>query len=118
MILTTHDMDDIEAICDRVMVVNRGKILSDGTFDDLRRQITPERLLVVDLIGMGAPKIHPAARITDRKGNRVHIQFDPQRVSAADLIKQVTAENEVGDLFVENPPIEEIIARIYEEQSR
>ncbi len=118
VILTTHDMDDIEAICDRVIVINNGKILSDGTLDDLRRQITPERLLVIDLVGFASPTIHRAARITHRSGNRLHIQFDPQRISAAELISQVTSDNDVGDLFVENPPIEEIVARIYEEQSR
>ena len=50
VILTTHDMDDIEAICDRVMVINNGKIISDGRLEHLRDQVALERRLVVDLV--------------------------------------------------------------------
>ena len=118
VILTTHDMDDIEAICNRVMIINNGKILSDGTFDDLRRRVTLQRRLVVDLPHNVIPVLHPAAQLADRQGDRVLILFDPARVPAAELIAFVTAENQVLDLFVENPPIEETIARIYEDQAR
>ena len=118
VILTTHDMDDIEAICNRVMIINNGKILSDGTFDDLRRSVTLQRRLVVDLPHNAIPILHPAAQLADRQGDRVHIHFDPARVPAAELIAFVTAKNQVLDLFVENPPIEETIARIYEDQAR
>ncbi len=117
VILTTHDMDDIEVICDRVMIINDGKIISDGTLDDLRRRVGIERRLVIELADDATPSIHPGAAIAAHDGNRVHISFDPERVSAAALISQVTSENEVQDLFVENPPIEETIARIYREQS-
>ncbi len=115
VILTTHDMDDIEALCDRVMVINSGRILSDGPLEDLRRRITRERLLVIHLLDENAHVSDPDAVVTRREGYRAHLSFDPDRVSAADLISRVTAAHPVRDLFVENPPIEEIIARIYEE---
>ena len=114
VILTTHDMDDIEAICERVMIINVGKIISDGTLDDLRRRVGIERRLVVELADGTDLKLLADATLAKRDGKRIEIQFDPQRVSAADLIAQVTSENEVQDLFVENPPIEDTIARIYE----
>lgn len=118
VILTTHDMDDIEAICDRVIIINDGKIISDGTLDDLRHQVTHERRIVVDLYNAAPPVLHPDAQLTLQQGNRFHIQFDPERVPAAEMIAHVTASNQVIDLFVENPPIEETIAQIYEEQAR
>ena len=118
VILTTHDMDDIEVICDRVMIINDGKIVSDGTLDDLRRQVPLERRLVIELAdNVITPVIHSKANLTSRDGNRIHIQFDPDQVSATDLISHVTSQNEVQDLFVENPPIEETIARIYQERA-
>ncbi len=117
VILTTHDMDDIEVICDRVMIINDGKIISDGTLDDLRRSVGIERRLVVELADDSISLNRSDAHITSRQGNRVHIQFDPDRVSAAELISQVTSQNHVTDLFVENPPIEETIARIYRDQA-
>lgn len=117
VILTTHDMDDIAAICDRVIIISEGKIISDGTLDDLRRRVSFERRIVVDLHDTSQPVLHPDAQLTSRQGNRCHIQFDPARVPAAEMIAHVTASNRVIDLFVENPPIEETIARLYEEQA-
>ena len=117
VILTTHDMDDIEALCDRVMVINSGRILSDGPLEELRRRITHERLLVVHLLDENAQVSDPDAVVTHREGYRVHLSFDPDRVSAAALISRITSSHQVRDLFVENPPIEEIIARMYEDNS-
>ena len=116
VILTTHDMDDIEALCDRVMVISNGRILSDGPLDDLRRRITNDRILVVDLEVGDTDVTDADAQVTRRNGHRIHLSFDPTVVSAAELIARVTAAHPVRDLFVENPPIEEIVARIYEEE--
>ena len=114
VILTTHDMDDIEALCDRVMVISSGKILSDGGLDELRRRISNERRLVVELVDESDEISDPDARVTERIGRRVALSFDPESVSAAELIGRVTSAHPVRDLFVEDPPIEEIIAGIYE----
>jgi viologen exporter family transport system ATP-binding protein len=113
VILTTHDMDDIEALCDRVIVIHEGGILSDGTLDDLRARVTRERWLTVDLADGSAEIADPDATVMRRDGGRVTLSFDPQRVPAHALIGRITSSHEVRDLFVENPPIEEIIARIY-----
>ena len=114
VILTTHDMDDIEALCDRVMVIGKGQILSDGTLDELRSKISQERRLIVDLEDEGAELSYPDAVVVRRDRSRVHLSFDPTAVSAAELISRITAVHQVRDLFVENPPIEEIVARMYE----
>ena len=114
VILTTHDMDDIEAICDRLMIINSGKLLYDGGLEALRQQMGFERSLVVEMTDVGTPKVHPAAQLAALNGRRVHVRFDPKRISAAALLSDFTAHNDVEDLFVENPPIEELIARFYE----
>ena len=116
VILTTHDMDDIEALCDRVMVISSGRILTDGGLDDLRRRISNERRLVVELVDECDDIADPDARVTERNDRRVALSFDPETVSAPDLIARVTAAHPVRDLFVENPPIEEIIADIYKQE--
>jgi ABC-2 type transport system ATP-binding protein len=115
VILTTHDMDDIEALCTRVMVIGNGRILSDGTLQELRNRITRERRLVVDLVEEDAQVSDPHAVVTQRDGHRVHLSFDPDEVSAAELIARITSAHPISDLFVENPPIEEIVARMYDE---
>ena len=113
VILTTHDMDDIEALCSRVMVIGAGSILSDGPLEALRAKVTRERRLIVDLVEADRPISDPDAEVVSHDGHRVCLRFDPERVPAAALIARITAAHAVRDLFVENPPIEEIVARIY-----
>ncbi len=117
VILTTHDMDDIEALCKRVMVIGNGQILSDGPLEELRNRFSRERLLTVDFVEENARISDVGARVIEHKGHRAKLSFDPQEISASDLIANVTAQHPIRDLFVENPPIEEIIARIYSENS-
>ena len=116
VILTTHDMDDIEALCRRVMVIGDGKILSDGTLSELRASVTRERWLTVDLAeGAPFPEVSDA-RLIRQEGRRFCLAFDPQQIAAAELIARIARSCPVHDLFVENPPIEAIIARLYNQQ--
>ena len=118
VILTTHDMDDIEALCTRVMVIGEGVILYDGALEALRESMAPERRLIVDLEEPGAEVSDPDAVPMRREGSRVHLSFDPRRIPPADLIARIASRYPVLDLFVENPPIEEIVARMYSEERR
>ena len=113
VLLTTHDMDDIEAVCSRVMVIGNGRLLSDGSMDDLRRQVSHERRLIVDLARADETIEEEQVTIVERSGPRVTMAFDPSEISPAELIARITARHEVRDLFVEHPPIEEIIADLY-----
>ena len=118
VILTTHDMDDIEALCRRVMVISAGQILSDGTLAELRASVTRERWLIVDLSpssdGDGHRVVHdPDAELIRQEGQRFFLAFDPQRIPTPELIARISRNYPVHDLFVENPPIESIIARLY-----
>ena len=114
-ILTTHDMDDIEALCSRVLVIGQGRLLQDGSLDLLRQRFAGERRLLIDLLDPGAAVDDPDVEIVKREGHRLHLRFDPRRIAAPALISRLTARHPVRDLFVENPPIEEIVAQFYEE---
>ena len=114
VLLTTHDMDDIETLCERVIVIGDGAILSDGSLVDLRNRVTRERWLTVDVDDGSAETIaDPDATVIRRDGDRVCLAFDPEVVSPAELIRRVTSKHSIKDLFVENPPIETVIARLY-----
>ena len=117
VILTTHDLDDIEALCSRVILINQGRILSDGTLEQLRAQVTTERRLIVDLAHEDDWLEDPDVQVLRREGRRLHLRFDPERIPAAALIARITTRYAIQDLFVENPPIEEIVAQIYREGS-
>ena len=117
VILTTHDMDDIEALCSRVILIGRGEILSDGSLAALRSRVTNERWLIVDLEREEETVEDEDAEVVSRDRARVRLRFDPSRISTAELIRRVTGRYAVLDLFVENPPIEEIVARLYKESA-
>ncbi|WP_395139487.1 ATP-binding cassette domain-containing protein [Armatimonas sp.] len=116
VLLTTHDMDDIEALCSRVLVIGNGKILLDGPLEALRQQVTKERWLVIE-----TPKPDALTSlnldILRTEGERVTLRFDPEKTPVAELIAQLSQSIPIRDLFVQNPPIEEIIARFYGTQS-
>ncbi len=113
VMLTTHDMDDIEALCRRVIVIDDGRIFHDGTLDGLRARVTGERRLIVDLADAGDEIADDEAEIIRSDGRRVWLRFDPTKTPAAALIARIAAKHAIRDLFVENPPIEEIIAQLY-----
>jgi len=113
IILTTHDMDDIEALCRRIIVINEGKIFMDGTLSELRSKVTSERRLIVYLADFSGELKVKNAEIISQDGNRVEFRFDPSVISPADLISEITRKYNIQDLFVENPPIEEIVAKLY-----
>ena len=118
VLLTTHDLDDIEALCERVLVINAGRILHDGPLAALRRGVMNERRVILDLADGAGEVSDPDAKVLRREGARVELSFDPGAVSAPALISRLTAKYPVRDLTVENPPIEEVIARIYSEQRK
>ena len=113
VILTTHDMDDIETLCDRVIVISAGRIVLDGSVAELRAAVAGERYLSVDLEDRDCELSVPDAAVVERRDHRVRLRFDPRRVSAAELIRRVTDRSVIRDLFVEDPPIERIIAELY-----
>lgn len=113
VILTTHDMDDIEALCERVLVISAGRIFSDGPLETLREKVSPERRLIVDVTGSPDDVSDAKARIVSVENHRVTLAFDPREVRPADLIARIAARHPIRDLFVVNPPIEEIVAQLY-----
>jgi ABC-2 type transport system ATP-binding protein len=114
VILTTHDMNDIEALCSRVIVIDQGRIYSDGTLDSLRSRVCGERRLIVDLENEGDTVDDPDVQVIKREGHRLHLTFDPDRIPPSDLIARITSRVAIRDLFVENTPIDQIIAQLYD----
>jgi ABC-2 type transport system ATP-binding protein len=112
VLLTTHDMDDIEALTRRLIVINRGTLLSDGTLAEIRSRYGAERRVIVDFAGEPAIGALPAARVLARDGQRG--VFGVVGAATPALLAELTARHAVRDIVVESPPIEEIITRVYE----
>ncbi|MBI4976047.1 MAG: ATP-binding cassette domain-containing protein [Spirochaetes bacterium] len=114
VMLTTHDMDDIEALCSRVVLIDSGVISFDGTVRELRDAVPHERSIVVDLIEpIDPPPVDDRIAFVRREGHRVWFSYDPDTMNAPAAIKAITAVCAISDLFLENPPIEHIVASLY-----
>lgn len=113
ILLTTHDMDDIEALCQRVLILHEGQIFLDGTLSALRKKIAPERRLIVDLLNENDSIHDNQATFIKQEGHRVFLSFNPETTATPELIQRITACHAIRDLLIENPPIEELIAKLY-----
>ncbi|MEU1052277.1 ATP-binding cassette domain-containing protein [Streptomyces sp. NPDC005876] len=117
VLLTTHDLTDIEQLCSRVMVIDHGKLMYDGPLTGLHEAGESERTLVVDLARELPPIEVPApARVVRVDGARQWIGF-PASASAAGLVAAVAAAYPLVDLSVREPDIEAVIARMYAERA-
>ncbi|MBI2940778.1 MAG: ATP-binding cassette domain-containing protein [Chloroflexi bacterium] len=118
ILLTTHDMIDIEQLCSRLLIIDHGKLLYDGGLEKIRGRFGTERTLVVDLaegeVEDSAPLAVLYAREVRADGPRRWLRFSRDDTTAADLIATVASRYRLRDLSIEEPEIEAIIRRIYE----
>jgi ABC-2 type transport system ATP-binding protein len=115
LLLTTHDMGDIERLCDRVLVIDRGRLVFDGTLPSLAERVALQRVLVVDL-PEPSPDLHVSAAAhigSDLDGQRQRLAFSPKETTAARVLAEVSAMTEVVDLTLEEPAIEDIVRTLY-----
>lgn len=119
LLLTTHDMGDIQRLCQRVLVVDDGVIAFDGALSTLAEAAGAVRTMVVDL----AETLHDPALLLlpagavhegiEAQGIRHSISFDPGRLSAAALLGAISATAEVADLSLHEPDIEHLVRKLY-----
>jgi viologen exporter family transport system ATP-binding protein len=114
VLLTTHDMHDIEALAERVIVIGRGRVLADSTFQALRDTVLRERRLTLEFAGPAPALEWPGVTVVSRSGGTLVLSFDPSRVNAPELIAGASGERPVLDVHIERPAIEEVIARFYD----
>jgi ABC-2 type transport system ATP-binding protein len=114
VLLTTHDLDDIEHLCKRVMIIDHGRLLFDGGLVEVIERLGEERTLVVDLAVEAPPLSVPGARLVSLDGTRQRLAFKRSETSAATVIAAVAAAAEIVELTIEEPDIESAIRRLYE----
>ena len=116
LLLTTHDMGDVQRLCDRVLVIDHGRLAYDGDLPGLSRTVGAQRVLVVDLAepGPDLDGLDGARHLASEGGGlRQRLAFDAERTTAAKVLASVAQRAEVLDLTVEELDIEDVIRRIY-----
>lgn len=113
ILLTSHYMADITALCDRVLLIHQGQLIYDGSLDGLLERFAPYREVKVELAQAVSPeKLNQFGEIEAIEGQEV--RFIVQRENLTTTISQILAQFEVIDLNVNDPPIEEVIGRLFE----
>jgi ABC-2 type transport system ATP-binding protein len=113
VLLTTHDLADVERLCDRLLVIDHGRVIEDSTVEDVKQRYGTERTLIVDLQAPGPAVRVAGAEVTRVEGPRQWLRFHRDHHTAASLLARITAQAPVRDITVEEPAIDDIVRHIY-----
>lgn len=118
IILTTHDLADVERLCQRIIFIDKGKVLYDGSVAELKRRYAPWRTLDVTLSSVPEGEVPPleiaGAEIVEQDSLRLLIRFDPSDLSVADLVTAIVARHPVSDISIVEPNLEGVVREIVE----
>ncbi|MGI5893762.1 MAG: ABC transporter ATP-binding protein [Candidatus Merdivicinus sp.] len=114
VILTTHDMQDIEALASRVILIGKGKILMDGTLESLKKQFSGGKILRMEYQGK-TPELPNGLSWQENEANHGVLLLNPELLSVSQAISSLSAQVELRDVSVEDTPIDEIVANLYRE---
>lgn len=121
IILTTHDMKDIEEICQRMIVVNKGNMVYDGSVENLRKKLGDQRKLIIYFKEEPRSIELPELKLIEDEGLRKTYLFEQKDRTVFDCVSQIAAECSVEDVSIEGVDIDSVIRKLYrkleEEQS-
>jgi ABC-2 type transport system ATP-binding protein len=115
VLLTSHYMADVEALCKRVIVIHHGRLLFDGDLADLVQQFTAHKTIVVQLEDCAAD-LHGYGEVVSCEDGRVTLRVP--KAKTAQVTGRLLADLPVIDLLVEDPPIEEVIDQVFTQEMK
>jgi ABC-2 type transport system ATP-binding protein len=113
VILTSHDMGDIEEVCDRVIIINHGIIVQDSTFEELRKSFLNKKVISVYLKKPAKVFSMRGVKIIKSSKEEVRLEVDTKVAEIQHVLTKVSAHYDIEDIEVTDPPIEEIIEEMY-----
>ncbi|GAC1394066.1 MAG: ATP-binding cassette domain-containing protein [Vulcanimicrobiaceae bacterium] len=115
IILTTHDLADVERLCRRIVLIDTGTIIYDGPIEAIKEQYGTHRTLSITLIEPQTPVELPGTELISNEGVIARFRFDRNQVRADELIRMAMERYAITDVSIEEPELESIIRRIYVE---
>ena len=112
VLLATHDLSDVERLCPRMILIDRGALVYDGPLEAIRRRFGAERELRVDFEGAAPAELPDSVEEQERGPERLVLRFRPGEISSAKLIAWLSDRQTIADLEIHEPPIERIVAEI------
>ena len=114
ILLTSHYMADITALCQRVLLIHQGLLIYDGGLDDLIERFSPFREVKIELAQDITPEQLASLNQAEIESvNGREIRFLVKREELTGMVSKLLAELEVSDLTVTDPPVEEVIGRVF-----
>ena len=113
VILTTHDLGDIQELCERLIIINHGVMMEDGNLTEITDRIAPYKTLVVEYYDETAPE-HEKCEMTEHNGNIAIYRFMKADTTAADIIADLSKIRSIKDVSIEEAGIDDIIKIAYE----
>lgn len=114
MLFTTHDMQDIEKTCERMIIIDRGKKIFDGTVGEIKNRFGGTRILAVEFTEAYDNVLLPGADLVREKDNTKWFKFAKDQTDVSSLIHALSKRYGISDITVKEPEIEEVIRDIYE----
>ncbi len=115
VMLTTHDIDDIEDLCDRIVVLDEGKKIYDGELDALVNRFTSRRLILDVRKGEDFDIELEGVEEVEKENSHIEIVFNREVISASDLMAEILDRHDVIDFEIKEPDIEAVVKKIYNE---
>ena len=115
--LTSHDAGDVEVLCKRAMVINHGEVIYDGRVDTLKRDYMHSKTISLKLGEPWQGFDRSGVEVLKHKGYGVKLKVDTAVVPIEEIVGHLLAQYAIADINVDNPPMEEIIARIYTQRT-
>ena len=112
VILTTHDLGDIQELCERLIIINHGVMMEDGRLSEIVDRIAPYKTLVVEYYDESAPE-HDRCEMTEHSGNVAKYRFVKNEVTAAEIIADLSRIKTIKDVPIEEAGIDDIIKIAY-----
>ncbi|GJQ57692.1 MAG: ATP-binding cassette domain-containing protein [Candidatus Scalindua sp. AMX11] len=114
IILTTHDMNDIEQMCKRLIILDEGNIIFDGDTESLKQQFVHEKVIEVEFHQDEVTvKGLPGVTVINEEGCKKWLKFDNENTSVGEVVSLLATNYKVKDLSVREPSVESIIKNIY-----
>ena len=114
VLLTSHDTRDIELVCDRVIVINRGRIIVDQPTDQLRSQFLARKRVILRSLAPSLTIALPGVTIVPSEPHSTILEIDTAAVRVEQVIAAALALGGIEDITIEDPPMEEVIREIYD----
>jgi len=114
VILTTHDMSDIEKLCQRMILIDNGQVMYDGELAKIKETFGKTRILIVDLEEDIVDFSLAGVEVIKQEGNRHWLKFNRDTITASQLISRISENYNVRDISIQDPEIEVLIRNIYE----